>query len=67
MYEAAEDLDMNPDDATLNRIAREARRHGCRARIVEGATGAPHVLVLGGGGETLATRSAVRLARWLGY
>jgi hypothetical protein len=68
MMEAAYELDEETVTARnaharlsqLRKIAREAREHGCYARVL-----GTHVLVTSGDGGVLATRSAVRLARWL--
>lgn len=68
MLQHAHDLDSDASDGTitrtcaLNAIAREARAHGNHARVVR-----DHVLVVAPDGGTLATRSAVRLASWMGY
>ena len=49
-------------------IARFAQRHDCQARVVVSRhNDLVHVLVTNASGETLATRSALRLVRWLGY
>lgn len=63
VYESADsaDSDMSGSDR-LRSIARFAKQHDCRARIVR-----DHVLVIGSDGAALATRSAARLAAWLGY
>lgn len=69
MLNHAHNLDCDVSDGSishtgaLNAIAREARAHGCLARVSR----AGHVLVTSPEGATLATRSAVRLASWLGY
>lgn len=68
MLDHAHDLDSDMSDGTiapsraLKLIAREATNHGMHARITGG-----HVLVTSPEGATLATRSAVRLAAFLGY
>ena len=50
--------------AHCNALVREARKHGFRARV----TRAGHVLAMSPcDGAIIATRSAVRLASWMGY
>lgn len=69
MMESAENLDESramgdiSHAAHCNALAREARRHGYRARV----TRAGHVLAVSPCGAVIATRSAVRLATWMGY
>lgn len=73
MMEAASEIDSLNDRAfALRAIAREARAHGMFARVVgrkiSSDTSVPcHVLVIAPNGEILVTRSAERLAKWLGY
>jgi hypothetical protein len=68
LLDHAEDLDLcvSQGDVKLDRALRAlvyfAQEHECNARIVR-----DHVLVTSRDGGVLATRSAVRLASWLGY
>jgi hypothetical protein len=72
IYESAEDVDSMIERAhALRTIAREARKHGMCARVVgisQGRSMVPdHVLVTSPEGSVLVTRSATKLAQWLGY
>ena len=68
MLEQAEDLDLAETHDRYRAIARFAKRHDCHARVVVSRhNDLVHVLVTSASGETLATRSALRLVKWLGY
>ena len=63
----AENIDLEIYDR-YRAIARFAKRHDCQARVVVSKhSELVHVLVVSPSGETLATRSALRLVKWLGY
>lgn len=63
-----EDLDLAETHDRYRAIARFAQRHDCQARVVVSRHDEKiHVLVTNPSGQTLATRSALRLVRWLGY
>lgn len=62
------ELDLADVSDRYRAIARFAERHDCYARVVVSRyNDLVHVLVTNGSGETLATRSALRLVKWLGY
>jgi len=73
IYEVAADIDeMNDRAYALRAIAREARAHGNKARVVGMPTGdgmhtPDHVLVVSPDGEVKIFKSATALAEWLGY